>query len=120
MGVVNKITLSVVIFALIACHGILFEHILIFEFMKRLLIVIEFVYVFAGNGVLSIPNTRDVYKYSEIQTMIAGIFAIHHAIRRFVIWQLTDANALVISDVRHISSITMSLGINKLIRFMIY
>ncbi|KAL9276925.1 hypothetical protein ACSQ67_025527 [Phaseolus vulgaris] len=38
MGVVNKIALSVVIFALIACYG---------------------------NGVLSIPNTRDVYKYSE-------------------------------------------------------
>ncbi|KAL9276929.1 hypothetical protein ACSQ67_025524 [Phaseolus vulgaris] len=38
MAVVNKIALSVVIFALIACYG---------------------------NGVLSIPNTRDVYKYSE-------------------------------------------------------
>ncbi|ESW04933.1 hypothetical protein PHAVU_011G137700 [Phaseolus vulgaris] len=38
MGVVNKIALSVVIFALIACYG---------------------------NGVLSIPNTRDVYKYYE-------------------------------------------------------
>ena len=128
MGVVNKIALSVVIFALIACYGIFSEHILIFEFMKRLLIVIEFVYVFAGNGVLSIQiqemctnilSTTKLTEYkSVIQTVIAWIFANHHA-RRFVIWQLTDANALVISDVLHISSIIMSLRINKLICFMI-